>query len=68
MRGREMKIKPCVFCGSGNIGTILHGSEAFYLHGVYCCGCGMSGPLELTESKAVKSWNRFQYLINKGEA
>ena len=58
-----MKLKPCPFCGND---VLIFIREAHYpcystMGNQVYCNCGASGPVELDEKRAMKSWNNLRY-------
>lgn len=53
-----MKLKPCPFCGSKEIGIEASGNtDTDYVYFGYCWDCGGNGPIKDTEEKAAEGWN-----------
>ena len=62
------KIKVCPFCGSGAVSVFamaidLKKTDSYTVNttrgfGVGCRECRTSGPVDLTERKAIKKWNK----------
>lgn len=61
MPKKEVKIKPCPFCGEndGEVGEDFHSECYGYKdrYNVQCGKCYATGPIVDSEGKAIKAWN-----------
>ena len=61
MKTIEVDVKSCPFCKTMDIEIgrkdIAHGVEKWVQSWVCCYGCGVRGPVELSDEKAVTGWN-----------
>jgi len=58
---KPIELLPCPLCGSSNLRvnghTAGHGERE---SSVYCWGCGISGPGDLSKESARKAWNELK--------